>query len=356
VEFDPEAFVRELIDRLAPERLLARPDIDEAIEVLGPKVALVCLGKPAREYAAVLGRRLGNRLTGSVVVGLHGGHPIPNEESFAAGRRLLEFVEAVPPDTALLCFVAGGGSALAEVPRAPFDEKQVQERTRELLDSGAGIDELNRARASMSRIKSGRLIERCHARSILTLVLADVPSGDPAIVASGPTIRPGGNVIRVAGYPELAKIAAELVPNTTVGPAFDEPIESGVQAHLDAARNLPPGAAYISGGELPSRVVGPGAGGRNSEFVIRLAARMAATRMADRTGSWIVLSLATDGSDGSSDSAGGWIDPAALREIPVNDWLERSDSATLLAERGVRWPRMVTATNLMDLRIVFRAL
>ena len=97
-------------------------------------------------------------------------------------------------------------------------------------------------------------------------------------------------------------------------------------------------------------MVGPGAGGRNSEFVIRLA-----TRMAYWTGRWTVLSLATDGSDGSSDSAGGWIDPAALRGLPVKDWLERSDSATLLAERGVRWPRMVTATNLMDLRIVFRA-
>jgi len=351
VAFDPHRLVEELIVRLAPGRLLERAGIGEAIEGLGPKVALVCLGKPAREYAAVLERLLGDRLTGSVVVGLHAGHPVPNEESFAAGRRLLEFVEAAPPDTALLCFVAGGGSALAEVPRAPFDEKQVQERTRELLQSGASIAELNRERASMSRIKSGGLIENCRARTILTLVLADVPSGAPAIVASGPTIRPNGHVIRVAGYPELAEIAAELVSNSEVGPAFDEPIETGVEKHLDAIRDLPPGAAYISGGELPARVVGPGAGGRNTEFVIRLAARMA-----DWPGRWSVLSLATDGSDGASNSAGGWIDAAALRGIAVDDWLKRSDSATLLAESGLLFPPMVTATNLMDLRIVFRAL
>jgi len=343
--------VREVVRRLGAEQLLGTREIGVALEGLGPRVALACLGKPAQEYAAVLQERLGGRLTGSCVVGLHSGHPIPNEESLAAGRRLLDFVEAVPDDTALLCFIAGGGSALAEVPRAPFTIDQIRQRTGELIDSGAPINELNRVRASMSRIKNGGLLEACRASEVLTLVLADVPSGDPALVASGPSIRPGARVLRIAGYPEIASIAADLIPGANVGPAFDEPIESGVAAHVDAARALAPRTAYVSGGELPSRVVGPGRGGRNTEFVIRLGAELA-----DWPGRWRIASFATDGSDGASDSAGGWIDPATLRGIDVRPWLARSDSATLLAERGTLFPPLATACNLMDLRIVARDL
>ena len=114
---------------------------------------------------------------------------------------------------------------------------------------------------------------------------------------------------------------------------------------------LAPGTAYLSGGEFPSRVVGPGRGGRNTEFVIRLGAELA-----DWPGRWRIASFATDGSDGASDSAGGWIDPASLRGIDVRPWLARSDSATLLAERGALFPTMATACNLMDLRIVARDL
>jgi len=349
--FDSEALVRDLVERLRPEKLLERPEIDEAIDAMGPRIALACLGKPARDYAAVLESKLGSRLAGSVVIGLHAGHPIPNEESFEAGRRLLDFVEAIPSGTAALFFIAGGGSALAEVPRTPFTEKQIQHRTRELIESGAPIAELNRARASMSAIKNGGLLKNCGAREVLTLVLADVPSGDPALVASGPTMRPGGEVIRVAGYPELAKVAAGLLPGAVIGPAFDESIEAGVEAHLTTLRDLPHGSAYISGGELPARVIGPGSGGRNTEFVIRLAARLA-----DWPGRWRVLSFATDGSDGASGSAGGWIDATALRGIDTQSWLDASDSATLLAERGTLFPTMATATNLMDLRIVCRDL
>ena len=200
----------------------------------------------------------------------------------------------------------------------------------------------------MSAVKNGGLIANCRARSILTLVLIDIPSGDPALVASGPTIRPGGSVLRVAGYPELASIASELVPGTTVGPAFDEPIETGVAAHVELARAH---GTIITGGELPSRVQGPGRGGRNTEFVLRLA-----RELADWPGRWRIASFATDGSDGASDSAGGWIEAANLRGIDVEPWLARSDSATLLAERGTLFPPMATACNLMDLRIVARDL
>ena len=85
--------------------------------------------------------------------------------------------------------------------------------------------------------------------------------------------------------------------------------------------------------------------------MVRLAARMA-----DREGGWRVLSFATDGSDGRSGSAGGWIDPASLRGVDVASCLEASSTASLVAQRGGLFPERDTATNLMDLHVVVRNL
>ena len=257
--FDPEAFRDSLFERLRPERLLERIDLS----TLGPRVALLCLGKPAEAYARELRRRLGPRLQREIVVGLHAGHPIPNEESFAAGEALIRFVGDLEPETDLLCFIGGGGSALAESPRPPFDKAQIIERTRELIARGAPIAELNAERARMSRIKNGGLLTGCRARRVITLVLVDVPSDDPALVASGPTVDGESEIVRVAGYPELARIAAELLPGARIHePAWDEPLESVMDRHLALLGDAP----LISGGELTTSAKGGGRGGRNTEL------------------------------------------------------------------------------------------
>jgi len=342
VSFDPEALRAALFKRLRPERLLDSVDLSS----LGPRIDLLCLGKPAEAYAQAIRQLLGPRIQREIVVGLHAGHPIPNEQSFASGEALIRFVREIEPDTDLLCFIAGGGSALAECPRTPFDKARIIERTRELIERGAPITELNAERARMSRIKNGGLLDGCRARRVMTLVLVDVPSDDPALVASGPTIDGKSEVVRIAGYPELARIAAELVPGARIHePAFDEPLETAIERHLALLGDAP----LISGGELTTPNRRGGRGGRNTEFVIRLAHRLRRER-------WRVMSLATDGCDGNSDSAGGWIDSEALRGIDITPWLERSDTADLLAERGTLFPRAATQTNLMDLHIVARRL
>ena len=342
VSFDPDAFRDALFERLRPERLLA--DID--LSSLGPRIALLSLGKPAEAYARALRRLLGPRIIREIVVGPHAGHPVPNADSFAAGEALIRFAEEIASDADLVCFIGGGGSALAESPRPPCTAARIIARTRELIERGAPIAELNAERAGMSRIKNGGLLEGCRARRVVTLVLVDVPSDDPALVASGPTIDGKGEVIRIAGYPELARIAAELLPGARIHePAFDEPLESGIERHLELLADTP----LITGGELTTPVLGDGRGGRNTEFVIRLAHRL-------RNESWRVMSLATDGCDANSGSAGGWIDSEALRGVDIEPWLARSDTATLLAERGTLFPQAQTDTNLMDLHIVARSL
>ncbi|MHC4956244.1 MAG: DUF4147 domain-containing protein [Planctomycetota bacterium] len=390
--FDPERFVDAVLTRLRPDRLLDRPEVGVAIDSLGPRVALACLGKPSAAYSNALKARLGDRISHSMLVGLHTGHPVPDDASLAAGEQLLEFAQAIPDDTDFLFFVAGGGSALAVAPRPPFDLSDVQAMTERALAAGASIADLNRLRSSMSRLKNGGLLVDCHARRVLTLVLADVPSGDPGLVASGPTIYSGhaarvaerfplpklrehlaseefaawqdrllaaqrGDVVRVAGYPELANAARTVLREQGFGDvrvfesALDEPIEAGVERHLAALGELGANSALVSGGELPTRIRGAGRGGRNTEFVVRLAARLV-----DVPGSWQVLSFATDGSDGRSWSAGGWIDPALMRGVDIQPMLETSDTAYLLAQRGGLFSARDTATNLMDLHVIVRHL
>jgi len=355
VSFDPDGFVARLLPRLAPERLLARPPVAAALARLTRPTHLACLGKPAVAYA----RALGDKFERKLVIGPHGsgadfegGHPVPDEGSFRAGEALLRFAASIPPDHAFLFFVAGGGSALAEVPACD----DVPERTRALLASGASIERINRERQAMSRLKGGALGRACRAAERLTLVLSDVPSGDLRLVASGPVT--DGPIVRVAGYPELAAAAVEQlrrhgVVAVDLAPALDMPIEEGVELHrawIDAhARRAP--WALVSGGELPVAVRGDGEGGRNSEFVIRMA-----DRMRDLPGRWSVTSLATDGADGNSEGAGGWIDPRRLPPDEARHAIARSDTAGLLARLGRLFRTGPTATNLMDLRLIVRHL
>ena len=48
-----------------------------------------------------------------------GGHPVPDAQSFEAGRRLLELFDGCTRQTLAVFLFSGGGSALAEWPLAP---------------------------------------------------------------------------------------------------------------------------------------------------------------------------------------------------------------------------------------------
>jgi hydroxypyruvate reductase len=143
------------------------------------------------------------------------------------------------------------------------------------------------------------------------------------------------------------------IAGVDLAPALDLPIEDGVAVHRDwvgrHAREAP--WALVSGGELPATVHGDGLGGRNSEFVVRMA-----DALRDAPGRWCVLSFATDGDDGNSGAAGGWLDPRRLRPDEAAGALARSDTASLLDRKGRLFRTGPTETNLMDLRVLVRDL
>ena len=89
------------------------------------KIFTLGIGKASVAMALSLADILGQRLDGGLVVTKHttghpisgveiieGGHPIPDDRSLAAGKRLEEFISSLGKDDLLICLISGGGSAL----------------------------------------------------------------------------------------------------------------------------------------------------------------------------------------------------------------------------------------------------
>ena len=125
----------------------------------GGKTLLVAAGKAAWQMAKAAVDALG-RVDGGVVATkyghvlgdipgvecLEGGHPVPDENSFAATRRALELTAVLSEQDTVLFLLSGGGSALFEKPLIPG--RELQDITNQLLASGAGIVEMNTLRWS----------------------------------------------------------------------------------------------------------------------------------------------------------------------------------------------------------------
>jgi len=70
----------------------------------------------------------------------------------------------------------------------------------------------------------------------------------------------------------------------------------------------------LAGGELTVTVRGRGLGGRNTEFVLASLVEILKREGDFRQIDWLVMSLATDGRDGPTDSAGAWIARKACKK------------------------------------------
>jgi hydroxypyruvate reductase len=117
-----------------------------------------------------------------------GGHPLPNEESFAAARAALALLRKAKKDTLIFFLISGGGSAMFDL---PLDPQITLEETIEfhqlLLASGAPINEINTLRKHFSAVKGGRLAMAAPDAAKVSLLLPDVPLRTLDALSSGPT-------------------------------------------------------------------------------------------------------------------------------------------------------------------------
>jgi hydroxypyruvate reductase len=295
---------------------------------------------------------------------LESSHPMPDERSLAAGERLLQWVDEIPPDTDVLFLISGGASSLVEalVPGATFE--QLTALNARGLASGMTIVELNAQRAKLSQIKGGRLAARVSAKlagsgTARALFISDVPGHDPAVIGSG-LMGPGGEGDRVERTivasidHAMERVIAEAY-KCGLAPWRDPRIFEGSADRL-AVRfshelHMSVNQLCVWGGEstvqLPEN---PGRGGRNQHLAL------AAARIIAGHENLLLLVAGTDGTDGVTSDAGALVDGEtcsriALSELDVQESLKRADSGTALAAAGDLIHTGPTGTNVGDIVI-----
>ncbi len=393
---------------------------DSALRVgPGGRIHLVAIGKAAGAMGDAARRLLGPDAEGIVVTpsgypaprsGLpvrFGEHPVPGPGSERAGLALLQRVEAADPDDAVLFLISGGGSAVAEAPVPGVSMGDLSRTTEGLLASGAPIGAMNAVRRHLSRIKGGRLAEASRAGRWATIALSDVVGDAPEDIASGPSVPDPSTYADAAAavrrfdlgsrlpppvvawiedgrrgrHPETPKAGAPrfrgapfvlAASNRTAVAAaaeaarargyrtevLERPIvgETAPAGRGFARRLLRLGAsggpfALLGGGETTVTLgPHPGRGGRNQEFALAAAERVAGR---PRT---LVLSLGTDGIDGPTDAAGGWVDDrtagrARARGVDLAAALRRHAAYDALDRLGGLLRTGATGTNVTDLHV-----
>ena len=352
------------------------------------RVVLIAVGKAAWQMAHAAADVLGERIDTGLVITKYGhvmgeiprircveaGHPVPDENSLAATVEALALTENLTAEDTVLFLLSGGGSALFEQPLIPPAE--LTALTEHLLASGASIVEMNTIRKRMSAVKGGRFGAHCAPAHVFSIVLSDI-LGDPLdMIASGPahpdtsTAEDAHAVVQKYGL-HLSKEAAALLdaPLPTALPNVETHITGSVRELCAAAaraaerRGYTPvlltdqldtearaagqflaciarthagdgtSYAYIAGGETIVQLVGKGRGGRNQELALAAADGIAGHD------NIAVFSIGSDGTDGPTDAAGGYVDgdtAAALARTGM-------DAATALAEND-----SYTALNAVD--------
>lgn len=143
-----------------------------------------------------------------------GGHPVPNEESFAAARAALALLKKSKKDTLVFFLVSGGGSAMFDLPLdSHISLEDTQAFHQALLGSGAPINEINTLRKHFSAVKGGRLAIAAPEALKVSLLVPDVPLRTLDALSSGPTSPDHSTVEEVHEILVKYDLAAKFTPS-----------------------------------------------------------------------------------------------------------------------------------------------
>ena len=93
-----------------------------------------------------------------------GGHPLPNEAGWRACQEILQLVDGAGPKDLFLVVISGGSSALMSCPLPGISLQDEIDTTDVMLKSGASILEINAIRRHISALNGGMLAKRIQAR------------------------------------------------------------------------------------------------------------------------------------------------------------------------------------------------
>ena len=333
-----------------------------------------------------------------------GRHPLPNAESIRAADAMLKSLSTMSEASLVIHLVSGGGSATAEKPTD--DEISLDdliETYRVLVHSGAPIGEINTIRKHLSAIKGGRLAQAAYPARQVSILVSDVPENTPDALASGPTMPDSTTVADCQFIAEKYNLIAQFpqsVRELFERPALDETPKSDDPAFVRARwwtvlsnsaliaaaakeaqrqgfiveidnscddRDYAAAADYLlqrlhdlrkqhervcllSGGEVTVHIENGGTGGRNQQFALYCAEKIASKTVC-------ILSAGSDGIDGNSAAAGAIADGTTLerakaRGLHASAHLTRFDAYPLFEALGDAVVIGPTGNNLRDLRIL----
>ncbi|MCJ9670055.1 MULTISPECIES: glycerate kinase [unclassified Neorhizobium] len=89
-----------------------------------------------------------------------GGHPLPNKEGLRASRQIIDIVDNAGPEDLFIAVMSGGSSALMSCPVDGLTLQDEIDATDIMLKSGAGIYEVNAVRRHISALNGGMLAKR----------------------------------------------------------------------------------------------------------------------------------------------------------------------------------------------------
>lgn len=358
---DAETIIADSIREVQPDSAVIRA-LKET--TLNGKIKLVAAGKAAWQMAKAASNYLGERLEQGIVITKYGhvrgelprircceaGHPVPDEGSFDAARKALALTENLTKDDTVLFLLSGGGSALFELPLIPAEA--LQDVTRQLLACGADIVEINTLRKRLSAVKGGRFAQHCAPAKVFSIILSDILGDPPDMIASGPTCPDSSTcadameIVRrydlslneetrrlltvetpkalanarwmiTGSVRELCDAAARSCRKLGYEPVFltdrlccqareaGSVMASILRTHAGDGKKL----AFLAGGETVVRLTGSGKGGRNQELALAAAEGISGLSNA------ALFSVGSDGTDGPTDAAGGFVDGATRQRL-----------------------------------------
>ena len=377
----------------------------EKAEFSEGRLVLVAAGKAGWQMAKAAYDQLGSRIDSGVVVTKYdhskgpignleifeAGHPVPDANSFRGTQAAIDAVTGLSEKDTVLFLLSGGGSALFEKPLIP--EENLNLLTKQLLACGADIVEINTVRKRFSAVKGGRFAKLCQPAKVFTIVLSDVLGDRLDMIASGPaypdssTAEDAQRIVmkynltmtdqmrkmlldetpkqlenvetHITGSVRQLCIAAEkickelgyetmILTDRLCCTARDAGVFLSNIARFHAGSGKP--MAFLAGGETVVHLTGHGLGGRNQELALAAADGIAGMDAC-------VFSVGSDGTDGPTDAAGGYVDGATYdtlraQGIHISDVLQANDAYHALQKCDGLIITGATGTNVNDISVL----
>ncbi|WP_191600016.1 glycerate kinase type-2 family protein [Marinomonas algicola] len=414
----PEHFLNELFNVAVRK---AHPDdgllaaLSTVPATIGGRTVILGAGKAAAAMASIAENYFKGRVEGVVVTPYQHGcethtvevveaaHPVPDQAGQIVARKMLTLVKGLTESDRVIFLVSGGGSSLLVLPPEEVELAEKQSINKQLLRSGASIDEINCVRKKLSQIKGGRLALHCSPATVHTFAISDVPGDAPSVIASGPTVQDDTSIkdafevlsryeIQVSetvmaylnmqqekaldwsSLSEQNSYTIIRTPQMSLDAAAEFAVAQGItpiilgdlegesrdvaKVHAGITRQIikynqpcKMPCVILSGGETTVTVKGRGRGGRNAEFLLALTL--------DLKGEKGVSALAcdTDGIDGSEDNAGAIMlestyQRALDKRLSPRAYLENNDGYSFFETLGGLIMTAPTRTNVNDFRAI----